>query len=450
MSENLHRILSKRFFGLQTNSKMLQLLCLRAAFKQAGASAQCECFSTSVNELNSRIPKISETVQASGGFRPSKALVLTKLTRYEFEKRRHSAYSEPQLIRNLESKGSDYKSLLQIHNNHQRAKDIVVACLQKEGIETRVVSRFGYVQEAIDWADVVFTSGGDGTFLLGASKILSRDKPIIGVTSDTKRSEGRLCLPKALSENFSEALARLLRGDFKWQWRQRIRLTMTGRGVNIVPIEFHNHQLNIPELRYFEHMREHLQSLQEQEEHEGAPVPSTSVVLPVRVLNEVFLGESLSSRVSYYEVSVDNWPSIKQKSSGLTVSTGTGSSSWHFNINRLTAQSAEQILRIACKETGCDIDFSNIALVQGICQKFNDDLNFDAAEPRMAYTVRDPIINSIFPATPSKGFAKTMTVRSRCWDACIVVDGGLSFIFNDGAMVHLEILPEDALKTVSL
>ena len=38
--------------------------------------------------------------------------------------------------------------------------------------------------------------GGDGTFLLGASKILSRDKPVIGFNTDPTRSEGHLCLPK--------------------------------------------------------------------------------------------------------------------------------------------------------------------------------------------------------------------------------------------------------------
>lgn len=39
-------------------------------------------------------------------------------------------------------------------------------------------------------------------------------------------------------------------------------------------------------------------------------------------------------------------------------------------------------------------------------------------------------------------------VCSRMWDACLVVDGGSSFKFNDGAVATLEIKEEDALKTV--
>lgn len=44
--------------------------------------------------------------------------------------------------------------------------------------------------------------------------------------------------------------------------------------------------------------------------------------VPVLSLNEVFLGESLSSRVSYFQLSIDGGPLHKQKNSGLTVCTG--------------------------------------------------------------------------------------------------------------------------------
>ena len=51
-------------------------------------------------------------------------------------------------------------------------------------------------------------------------------------------------------------------------------------------------------------------------------------------------------RVSYYEISVDDGPREKQKSSGITICTGTGSSSWHFHINYLPAESVRNILKI--------------------------------------------------------------------------------------------------------
>ncbi len=41
-------------------------------------------------------------------------------------------------------------------------------------------------------------------------------------------------------------------------------------------------------------------------------------------------------------------------------------------------------------------------------------------------------------------------VRSRCWDACMVVDGGTSFEFNDGAIATISLNEEDLLRTVIL
>ena len=48
---------------------------------------------------------------------------------------------------------------------------------------------------------MIVTTGGDGTFLMGASKILNRSKPVVGINTDPTRSEGHLCLPKHYSFN---------------------------------------------------------------------------------------------------------------------------------------------------------------------------------------------------------------------------------------------------------
>lgn len=52
------------------------------------------------------------------------------------------------------------------------------------GLEVHIVDRHDYSVDSVNWADVVFTAGGDGTFLLGASKILHPNKPIIGFNTD--------------------------------------------------------------------------------------------------------------------------------------------------------------------------------------------------------------------------------------------------------------------------
>ena len=66
----------------------------------------------------------------------------------------------------------------------------------------------------------------------------------------------------------------------------------------------------------------------------------------------------------------------------------------------------------------------------------------------MAYTVRDPIVNATFHCDRPRGFVNRLQVRSRCFDAHLVIDGGMSFAFNTGTTATLSMQPEDALRTV--
>ena len=91
---------------------------------------------------------------------------------------------------------------------------------------------------------------------------------------------------------------------------------------------------------------------------------------------KVFIGETLSARVSYYELSVDGSERSKVKSSGLCVSTGTGSTSWTFNINKLTHQSVSDLMKLIQEETRLPLDYKDHRLIDRITAKFNDNLIF--------------------------------------------------------------------------
>lgn len=95
------------------------------------------------------------------------------------------------------------------HKIHTKSKDHVAKTLAEFGIEHRIVNRFEYNQEQIEWADVIITTGGDGTFLMAASKIFNKDKLVIGINSDPSRSVGYLCLQPNYSTNFKPALEKL-------------------------------------------------------------------------------------------------------------------------------------------------------------------------------------------------------------------------------------------------
>ncbi|XP_023253671.1 NAD kinase 2, mitochondrial isoform X1 [Seriola lalandi dorsalis] len=421
--------------------------------------------SRAVTLLHGRLPRpLHTSSQPRAGFKPEKVAVVTKTTRYEFEQQRYryAGLSEEDLKQLLAMKGSSYSGLLERHNIHTNNVEHVVKCLRREGIDVRVVKRGEYDEEVVRWADAIISAGGDGTMLLVASKVLSKDKPVIGVNTDPERSEGHLCLPVRYTRAFPEALEKLCRGEFRWLWRQRIRLHLEGTGINPTPVDLHEQQLSLEQ-----HSQAHRITTMDIQRRTGTLHDSFSKtsLLPIRSLNEIFIGESLSSRgklnsfkhhvnlllhrASYYEISVDDGPWEKQKSSGLSICTGTGSKAWSYNINKLSEQSVEEVLKIGKSLTGLEIPL-HPDFIEKVTDGYNESLVFGPDDRRLFYSIREPIVNRVFSSSRQRGFASKVCVRSRCWDACMVVDGGTSFEFNDGAIATISMSEEDQLRTVVL
>lgn len=318
--------------------------------------------------------------------------------------------------------------------------------MEKRGIEVKFVNRLEYNRELVDWSDVIFTTGGDGTFLIAASLIESPNKVVIGINSDPSRSVGFLCLPQPYSSDFDLLLDRLYNGKFEWLFRQRIRITLEGNSACDEPLELHNQQLISPEYRYLE--SDEIAGNCEIRKSPNIPKDSLSLsrTLPVRALNEAFIGEIHSARVSYCEMSVDDRPRIKFRSSGVTICTGTGSTSWSYNISRLYKQSVRSILEIA-HQNNQSFQFDD-QFVDDVTKQFNNALIYQPSKPIMHYTIRDPQTET--ESLAPRGFAKKIELRSRMYDACVVIDGGLSYSFNDGNLARFQILEEDALRTISI
>uniref|UniRef100_H3CK96 NAD kinase 2, mitochondrial n=1 Tax=Tetraodon nigroviridis TaxID=99883 RepID=H3CK96_TETNG len=280
--------------------------------------------------------------------------------------------------------------------------------------------------------------------VLAVSSSTSRDKPVVGVNTDPERSQGHLCLPVRYTRAFPEALEKLARGEFRWLWRQRIRLHLEGTGINPTPVDLHEQQLSLEQ-----HSRAHRITTLQHRRRGPAEKSSEPRLLPVRGLNEIFIGESLSSRASYYEISVDGGPWEKQKSSGLSICTGTGSKAWSYNINKLGEQAVEEILTTGRSQAGTQLPLDR-SFIQAVTERYNASLVFPPADGRLLFSVREPIVNRVFFSSRQRGFASRLCVRSRCWDACMVVDGGTSFEFNDGAIATISTSEEDRLRTVVL
>ncbi|CAB3411406.1 unnamed protein product [Caenorhabditis bovis] len=384
-------------------------------------------------------------------FKPKRVLILSKLTRYEFEKKVNKGCDDVQLQNILRKRGSDYDRLLMKHKIHHSYLSTLQRELQSAGIESKLVRRFDYTQEAVDWADAIFSAGGDGTFLMASSKVKSKEKPVIGINTDPQGSEGYMCLMRKLpEENLSAALKRLFRGEFEWLYRQRIRISLTSDDDIGDAIELHDQQLNRDPstTRWTDNPRSPAREVEEcmslsppvKRNLHGRLNGKEIVELPVLALNEVgrhWFWEWLEKQ-GYYEIGLNDGKMVKQKSSGITICTGTGSTSWHFNINKLTEQCVQDLMKIVAEQCKVKIPYDDKDVISEVCTKFNQQLIFDPDRLQMAFSVRDPVFNATFPPADPRGFADKILIKSRGYDAHLVIDGGISYRFNDGAEATME------------
>lgn len=90
---------------------------------------------------------------------------------------------------------------------------------------------------------------------------------------------------------------------------------------------------------------------------------------------QVFIGESLSARISILHINLGKEIFQKVKSSGLCVTTGTGSSSWYRAINALNPQMVEDVLTMARCEK-----IPKCEEMKRICYDFNSRLQYPAGK----------------------------------------------------------------------
>lgn len=159
---------------------------------------------------------------------------------------RHSELNDVELEEKIRCRGTDFDALIYYHNLHKAVEHKVVDCFRANGVEVKLVNRLTINPELLRWTDILVPVGGDGTFLLAASRasplFIENSVPIVGFNSDPMRSEGRLMLPKQYSTDVQDAVKKLLKGDFDWMHRSRLRITLLGVNGNApVPIDLHEY-----------------------------------------------------------------------------------------------------------------------------------------------------------------------------------------------------------------
>lgn len=73
-----------------------------------------------------------------------KVLVVSKLSRYEYERKKHKHLNDNEFVRELTSRGTDFDRLIHFHKLHKQFETNVVDTFTNMGINVQVVNRYYY------------------------------------------------------------------------------------------------------------------------------------------------------------------------------------------------------------------------------------------------------------------------------------------------------------------
>lgn len=185
--------------------------CYTAAAAAAFAATNPKTTPTTTGSSNNNEKEIVKPP-----FKLKKALIITKLTRLEFEKYRNPTLSDHQLEVVIRNRGTDYEALQYYHNLHKKFERKIATSFTELGVEVKLVNRTTINKDNLKWADMLVPVGGDGTFLLAAGRASlffsdnNKCTPVVGFNSDPNRSEGRLMIPHQYSVDVKGAIKRIL------------------------------------------------------------------------------------------------------------------------------------------------------------------------------------------------------------------------------------------------
>uniref|UniRef100_T1GU78 Uncharacterized protein n=1 Tax=Megaselia scalaris TaxID=36166 RepID=T1GU78_MEGSC len=74
-------------------------------------------------------------------FKLQKALIVTKLSRYEYEESRNRELNSQELEKKLRNRGTDYDGMLYLHNLHKKFEMRVIKSFQDVGCDVKVINR---------------------------------------------------------------------------------------------------------------------------------------------------------------------------------------------------------------------------------------------------------------------------------------------------------------------
>ena len=233
--------------------------------------------------------------------------------------------------------------------------------------------------------------------------IENSNTPMLGLNTDPSRSIGFLCNNKIYNDMKEKQIEKLFdnleKENFEYFWRQRLNFKLQN--------------------------------------------PYTGETTNKLVLNEIFTAEKDTGKTSIYKIIVDGADLGKFKSSGIIISTGTGSSAWLFSARRITQSDVRTILNYL--GSGDNIELVEEHFAKTISQQ----TIFPPEEERMYFFVREGYIKDAYQFSRQReGYATSLKYISELIEGRVYIDGYYTKDIGLGDIFEVDSKPEYRLKCI--
>lgn len=207
---------------------------------------------------------------------PSRILVVNKLSMLEYDMQRLRLTYE-QVLDRYQKGGADLERILAVHERQIEARKQAAAILNSSSL----ISRGEITPQLANQAQLVIALGGDNHFQY-VTHFIGGATPVLGVNSDNLKSSGALL--SCGMQQLSDCLQRLREGRYRFEAWSRLRVEIDGQFAGLATCD-------------------------------------------------VIIGEHARREMSRYTFEVHG-SLIEQKSSGLLIATGAGSTGWFEKASR--------------------------------------------------------------------------------------------------------------------
>ncbi|SOV14042.1 conserved Plasmodium protein, unknown function [Plasmodium gaboni] len=157
-------------------------------------------------------------------------------------------------------------------------------------------------------------------------------------------------------------------------------------------------------------------------------------------INEVYIYEAIKNNICTY-INIDNKHVKKLKSTALLITSGTGSTAWAYNVNKIDKKRMKYIIDeyINIQNDTIKKNIKNIN-IDIFSEYINNSICFHPNSKYMKCIVKEPVENSVYDSTDHIYNCKYIDIKTCTSNTIVYIDGiyNIKIQPNDSVILHIK------------